>query len=201
MKNYIDPPKAKPVLDSGKRTEFPTGAVRDMHTGKGRNDLIPPRIAYHLLEVKEDPSNPSMEAYAIGALYAYWCMKNEAVTSRLNLLRECFVRCCYVIVDKNHSGAALTRLQVINIGLDRLAKLYEKGAEKYGELNWTKGIPSSSFYDSAHRHMRKHLLGQDDEDHLAAFLFNVVGLMYNERHHPDLVVLHECFVEGSVSNA
>ena len=201
MKNYIDPPKAKPVLDSGQRTEFPTGAVRDMHTGKGRNDLIPPRVACHLLEVTEDPSNPSLEANAIDALYAYWGMKNGAVTSRLNLLRECFVYCCYVIAYKNYSGAALTSLQVVNIGLDTLAKLYEKGAEKYGELNWTKGIPSSSFYDSAHRHMRKHLLGQDDEDHLAAFLFNVVGLMYNERKHPDLVVLHECFVEGSASNA
>ncbi len=29
------------ILDSGDRTEFPTGAVRDMHEGKGRMDLLP----------------------------------------------------------------------------------------------------------------------------------------------------------------
>lgn len=29
------------ILDSGNRTEFSTGALRDMHTGKGRMDLLP----------------------------------------------------------------------------------------------------------------------------------------------------------------
>jgi hypothetical protein len=31
----------KIIKDSGDRTEFNTGAVRDMHTGKGRMDLLP----------------------------------------------------------------------------------------------------------------------------------------------------------------
>ena len=29
------------IKDSGERTAFETGAVRDMHTGKGRMDLLP----------------------------------------------------------------------------------------------------------------------------------------------------------------
>ena len=29
------------IKDSGKRTEFASGAVRDMHEGKGRMDLLP----------------------------------------------------------------------------------------------------------------------------------------------------------------
>ena len=29
------------IKDSGERTEFSTGAVRDMHEGKGRMDLLP----------------------------------------------------------------------------------------------------------------------------------------------------------------
>ena len=29
------------IKDSGQRTEFPSGAVRDMHEGKGRMDLLP----------------------------------------------------------------------------------------------------------------------------------------------------------------
>lgn len=39
------------ILDSGNRTQFQTGAVRDMHKGKGRCDLLPPnallRLARH----------------------------------------------------------------------------------------------------------------------------------------------------------
>ena len=29
------------IKDSGERTQFSTGAVRDMHEGKGRMDLLP----------------------------------------------------------------------------------------------------------------------------------------------------------------
>lgn len=29
------------IKDSGDRTQFESGAVRDMHEGKGRNDLLP----------------------------------------------------------------------------------------------------------------------------------------------------------------
>ena len=29
------------IIDSGERTVFPTGSVRDMHEGKGRMDLLP----------------------------------------------------------------------------------------------------------------------------------------------------------------
>ena len=29
------------IKDSGERTKFDTGAVRDMHAGKGRMDLLP----------------------------------------------------------------------------------------------------------------------------------------------------------------
>lgn len=39
------------IKDSGKRTEFPTGSVRDIREGKGRYDLIAPfalhRLAKH----------------------------------------------------------------------------------------------------------------------------------------------------------
>lgn len=39
------------ILDSGDRTQFDTGAVRDMHEGKGRFDLLPmcviKRLAKH----------------------------------------------------------------------------------------------------------------------------------------------------------
>ena len=36
------------LKDSGNRTAFDTGAVRDMHEGKGRFDLIPPEMMFRL---------------------------------------------------------------------------------------------------------------------------------------------------------
>jgi hypothetical protein len=36
------------ILDSGERTEFKTGAVRDMQKGKGRMDLLPDRALIEL---------------------------------------------------------------------------------------------------------------------------------------------------------
>ena len=38
------------ILDSGERTEFATGAVRDLHEGKGRMDLLPWRA---IIEVSQ----------------------------------------------------------------------------------------------------------------------------------------------------
>lgn len=41
--------RPKPVIkDSGDRTQFTSGAVRDMHQGKGRCDLLPPRALLRL---------------------------------------------------------------------------------------------------------------------------------------------------------
>ena len=54
-----------------------------------------------------------------------------------------------------------------------LAKVLQKGAKKYAERNWEKGIPQSSYIDSAIRHLNNHRIGMRDEDHLAAALYNV----------------------------
>lgn len=54
-----------------------------------------------------------------------------------------------------------------------LAIHYEKGKVKYGERNWEKGIPISTFTNSAIRHLFQFLDGQEDENHLIAALWNV----------------------------
>lgn len=68
----------------------------------------------------------------------------------------------------------------------RLSKHYEAGAAKYGPMNWNKGINVSSFMDSALRHIAKYMCGCDDEDHLAAAAFNILGAMEMEATHPEL---------------
>ena len=68
----------------------------------------------------------------------------------------------------------------------RLSKHYEAGAKKYNRWNYRKGIPVSSFIDSACRHLAKYQCGLDDEDHLAAAAFNVLGAMLMENTMPDM---------------
>ena len=107
--------KKKPeIKDSGERTVFGSGAVRDMHEGKGDMVSIP------------------------------W----EAIL--------------------------------------RLSKHYENGAKKYQRWNFRKGIPISSFIDSACRHLAKYQCGMDDEDHLSAAAFNVLGAMLMENTMPEM---------------
>jgi hypothetical protein len=89
------------IKDSGTRTEFDTGAVRDGREDKGRFDLLPPMTLF------------------------------------------------------------------------RLAKHFDAGCQKYGDRNWEKGIPLSKYFDSAFRHMQKHLMGFTDENHMTATLWNI----------------------------
>ena len=71
--------------------------------------------------------------------------------------------------------------------LMRLARLYEKGAIKYEERNWEKGIPAHSFADSAMRHLVKYLDGWNDEDHLIAAIWNLMGLAWTEEKRPEMM--------------
>ena len=107
--------KKAEIKDSGERTVFGSGAVRDMHEGKG--DMV--------------------------------SLPNSAIL--------------------------------------RLSKHYESGAKKYGRWNYTKGIPVSSFLDSALRHIFKYLDGWDDEDHMSAAAFNILGAMEMEAKHKELI--------------
>lgn len=68
----------------------------------------------------------------------------------------------------------------------RLSRHYENGAKKYARWNFRKGIPVSSFIDSACRHIAKYQCGEDDEDHLSAAAFNILGAMLMENTMPEM---------------
>jgi hypothetical protein len=57
--------------------------------------------------------------------------------------------------------------------MESLSRHFEKGALKYGDRNWEKGMPQSRFFDSAMRHLMKFGQGMKDEDHLLAALWNI----------------------------
>jgi hypothetical protein len=55
-----------------------------------------------------------------------------------------------------------------------------KGAEKYDERNWEKGIPISRCIASLERHLVAYKLGLTDEDHMAAIRTNAGFILHFE---------------------
>lgn len=66
--------------------------------------------------------------------------------------------------------------------LERLSFHYMRGSRVHGRDNWQKGIPSTRYLRSLSRHLADFILGRKpEEDHLAAILFNTLGIMFNQR--------------------
>jgi hypothetical protein len=64
--------------------------------------------------------------------------------------------------------------------MERLGEHLRKGAAKYSEWNWAKGIPSSRCYESALRHLMQFAQGMTNEDHLSAAAFNIMVIIHNQ---------------------
>jgi hypothetical protein len=70
--------------------------------------------------------------------------------------------------------------------LRRLAMHMAKGAKLYGDRNWEKGMPRARLFESAMRHMFQAFMGERDEDHLSAVLFNIMGIIHFEEREPSM---------------
>lgn len=66
--------------------------------------------------------------------------------------------------------------------LERIAYVYARGARKYDENNWMKGIPVSRTLASAERHLQQYKQGDKDEDHLAQAAWNLFAIMHYEAY-------------------
>lgn len=71
--------------------------------------------------------------------------------------------------------------------LRRFAEYMTGKKSKYGTGNFKKGIPIASYEQSLLRHISKYLENkyedgdrEKNEDHLAACVFNIFGIMYEE---------------------
>jgi hypothetical protein len=64
------------------------------------------------------------------------------------------------------------------LALRRLVGVYERGANKYTDRNWERGMPLSRCLDSMLRHAFQYLEGRDDEDHLAQAVWNGFALLH-----------------------
>ena len=169
------------ILDSGNRREFNTGAVRDIAEGKGRCDLLPLDIVADLYSYFDNKSK--CKKYLTTSI----CLREidkfvrngdyEAILEALVFFRPTFfVENCER--QFNFAGMVL-----------EVSKHYEEGAKKYAERNWEKGIPAHCYIDSGVRHLIKWADNWEDEPHDRAFVWNMLGLLWTVKHHPDLIDL------------
>jgi hypothetical protein len=71
--------------------------------------------------------------------------------------------------------------------LKRWAEYMTSKKSKYGQGNFKKGIPISSYEASMMRHITKYFINkyeggslENNEDHLAAIMFNCGGIIFEE---------------------
>lgn len=150
------------IKDSGDRTEFATGAVRDMREGKGRCDLMPLEVVAKYI----GSENASVD----------WVLWNLREFQKRNDTVYLYTALNY-FDHHNWRDANTMFLEV--------AKHFEEGAKKYGENNWQKGIPVHCYIDSAVRHYLKWLRGDKDEPHDRAFVWNIMCCIWEVDYHKE----------------
>jgi hypothetical protein len=145
------------LKDSGARREFGTGAVRDAAEGKGRCDLLP-------LDVVSDVCGDAI-LYNINIFVrlGYKSALREAIT----------------IFSETHFNSLPNAMLEVS-------HQYEDGCQKYGDRNWEHGIPLHCYIDSGVRHYLKYKRGDTDEPHDRAFIWNMLGALWTQEHHPEL---------------
>ena len=151
------------ILDSGDRTQFESGAVRDMRAGKGRCDLMPLDVVAYFMRDDDGDSDAIFEA-------VYRFQESDNI--------EC--------LDKAIDHFCIAREWDPCTALLETAVHFEDGAKKYGDNNWRKGIPVKVFLDSALRHYIKFLRGDKDEPHDRAVCWNLMCAMWTAKHKPEL---------------
>lgn len=158
------------ILDSGDRTEFESGAVRDMREGKGRCDLLPLGVVSRLFNNK---------------IFEY--IKEFQCDGDVKHLYEAidFFSYRWAPVEKGLAGGDLETTSYAEMLLE-VAKHFEEGAKKYGDDNWRRGIPAHVYIDSAVRHYLKFLAHWDDEPHDRAVAWNLLCCIWTCDNKPEL---------------
>lgn len=155
------------IKDSGQRTEFETGAVRDIQEGKGRCDLLPLEVVAILYAREFGEDTHSVKIFSELSLFT--------ASGDYRFLAEAVA---WFVENRKFRSWSDMLLEV--------AKHFEEGAKKYGEHNWQKGIPVSRYLDSGVRHYLKWLRGDTDEPHDRAFCWNMMCAIWTCINKPEL---------------
>ena len=152
------------ILDSGSRRTFKSGAVRDIQENKGRCDLLPLEEVASLLQTPSDKVLEHINSYVRGG----------DISHILAALAEFIVKG----YDNNVPTAML-----------EVAKHYEQGSLKYKERNWESGIDLHCYIDSGVRHYLKYLRGDNDEPHVRAVIWNLLGAIWTHKNRTECIDL------------
>lgn len=152
------------IKDSGERTDFSNGAVREIREENGRCDLLPLKQVAMLFD------NDYIVKTALEGIddYIYNGKKDGIIFAMKSF--------CKVEYGDSIPEMILT-----------VSHHYKDALSKYPERNWEKGLPTHSFVDSGVRHLLKIARGDKDEPHNNAFVWNMLGILWNDEHHPELV--------------
>ena len=145
------------ILDSGNRTEFSTGAVRDVQEGKGACYLLPLNVVAKLADNAE-----------IAMIEMFRQTGNV----------DCLYECLEYFSDMSY--------QTIEEMILEVSKHFEEGCKKYGKNNWQKGIPIERYIDSGIRHILKFKAGLTDEPHDKAFVWNILCCIWTMENKPEM---------------
>lgn len=145
------------LKDSGARTKFTTGAVRDIQEGKGRCDLLPLDVVGEML------GDPEL--------------------SEIEFFKE--TKDIHHLLTAVQTFATRTNTDIYTLMLE-VSKHFEDGAKKYGDNNWKKGIGLHYYISSGVRHFLKFKRGDTDEPHNRAFVWNLLCAVWTIIHKPEL---------------
>jgi hypothetical protein len=160
----------KEVKDSGKRQNFNTGSVRDTDEGKGQPHLIagePLAKLYEYLPATE------MQNFSLGDAIQLVLLQYSQVVEK----REQNLSMVYKAIKLAIQWIAEEQNNEYSYAMRQLAQHYQNGAKKYSKNNWRKGQPVSRYYDSAMRHLWAAMDKKLDENHKAALLWNLIGIV------------------------
>lgn len=151
------------IKDSGDRTQFESGAVRDMRTGKGRFDLVSLEVVANYYE-----------------RYSKKISSHTIFNNLKNFMEHKDTYWLYLALSNFKKLGAFADDETMFL---EVAKHFEEGAAKYGPDNWKRGIPTWCYIDSAVRHYIKWLRGDTDEFHNRAFVWNVMCCIWEVDYH------------------
>lgn len=146
--------------DSGQRTSFGTGAVRETEA-KGRCDLLPWDIIAEMMD------DVLAHSFCMAMYHATHGELDEIATALHMFIADAFEDWPTAMLEVSHH--------------------YEDGAKKYADRNWEKGIPVNVFLSAAGRHFLKYMRCDDDERHDRAVVWNLLGALWTIKHHPRMV--------------
>lgn len=171
------------LVDSGKVVQFAGDLYEGYTVGRIELDLRPLRVYRKLPYPRQGGDRPlTQEEINIQKQREAMQPAPIGLPQKASGLKDSGTRTTYGSGAQRDAQEGKGRFDLLPLpAIMAYAQLLEKGAKKYSERNWEKGIPVSRFFDGALRHLFKAQAGATDEDHLAAVMFNVGGIIFT-RH-------------------